>query len=203
MWSTGGRLMKEELIGKRVRIIDGEKTWAIGKSGVIENVIYNYDISNFEDQVRYVVRLDDMDPNKPPYGKVSFAFEEFEILPEKDIQEGDPVNHPSHYTDGKFEVIDFLETKGLWKNFYYANAVKYICRAGKKNPDKKQEDLNKAVWYLNRYLEFSKESLGISIDANEFIKDKGLDGKPGGIAISLILEDKPELAIEALKIKDI
>lgn len=60
----------------------------------------------------------------------------------------DVVNHPSHYTDGKVEVIDFIEQKNL--NFHRGNAVKYIARAGKKDPAKEVEDLRKAVWYLNR-----------------------------------------------------
>ena len=60
----------------------------------------------------------------------------------------DIVNHPSHYTDGKIEVIDFIEQKNL--NFHRGNAVKYIARAGKKDPAKEVEDLRKAVWYLNR-----------------------------------------------------
>lgn len=60
----------------------------------------------------------------------------------------DIVNHPSHYTDGKIEVIDFIEDKGL--NFHRGNAVKYISRAGKKEPAKEIEDLEKAVWYLQR-----------------------------------------------------
>lgn len=60
----------------------------------------------------------------------------------------DPVNHPSHYTSGKIEVIDFIEDQKL--NYHCGNAVKYICRAGKKNPDKVVEDLQKAIWYLIR-----------------------------------------------------
>lgn len=60
----------------------------------------------------------------------------------------DPVNHPSHYTDGRIEVIDFIEDKGL--GFHLGNAVKYIARAGKKDPDKAVEDLGKARWYLDR-----------------------------------------------------
>ena len=62
--------------------------------------------------------------------------------------ENDIVNHPSHYTDGKIEVIDFIEDKGL--NFHRGNAVKYIARAGKKNPEKEIEDLKKARWYIER-----------------------------------------------------
>ena len=65
-------------------------------------------------------------------------------------QLNDPVNHPSHYTDGKIEVIDFIDDKGL--NFNRGNVVKYVVRAGKKeadNPAKELEDLRKAAWYLN------------------------------------------------------
>lgn len=60
----------------------------------------------------------------------------------------DPVNHPSHYTDGKIEVIDFIEDKKL--GFCLGNAVKYISRAGKKDKLKEIEDLNKAKWYIER-----------------------------------------------------
>lgn len=63
----------------------------------------------------------------------------------------DVVNHPIHYTDGKIEVIEFIEDKQL--NFHRGNAVKYICRAGKKNPDKEVEDLQKARWYIEREIQ--------------------------------------------------
>lgn len=59
---------------------------------------------------------------------------------------GDPVKHPSHYTDGKIETIHFIEDKQL--NFSRGNAVKYIVRAGKKDPAKEVEDLKKAIQYL-------------------------------------------------------
>lgn len=63
----------------------------------------------------------------------------------------DIVNHPSHYTDGKIEVINFIEDKGL--NFHRGNAVKYIARAGKKDPTKEIEDLKKAEWYIHREIQ--------------------------------------------------
>lgn len=63
----------------------------------------------------------------------------------------DNVNSPSHYTDGKIEVIDYIEDKNL--NFHLANVVKYVSRAGKKDPDKKLEDLKKARWYLDRHIQ--------------------------------------------------
>ena len=67
----------------------------------------------------------------------------------------DAVNHPAHYTDGKIEVIDYIEDKKL--GYHLGNAVKYISRAGKKNPEKEIEDLEKAVWYIQRQIRKLKE----------------------------------------------
>jgi hypothetical protein len=66
------------------------------------------------------------------------------------ITENDPVSHPSHYTSGKIEVLDFIEDQKL--GFHRGNAVKYIARAGKKDPDKVVEDIRKAIFYLERYI---------------------------------------------------
>lgn len=63
----------------------------------------------------------------------------------------DPVNHPSHYTSGKIECIDFILDKKL--NFCRGNVVKYVVRAGLKDPSKEIEDLEKAAFYLNREIE--------------------------------------------------
>ncbi len=66
----------------------------------------------------------------------------------------DKVNHPSHYTYGKIEVINFIEqvTKDYKPELAFAigNAIKYISRANRKNG---KEDLDKARWYLNRAFE--------------------------------------------------
>ena len=56
----------------------------------------------------------------------------------------------THYTFGSIEVIDVIE--GLKLPYHLGNAVKYIARAGHKDPAKTTEDLRKAVWYLNRYI---------------------------------------------------
>lgn len=60
----------------------------------------------------------------------------------------DAVNHPSHYTRGKIEVIDFIEDQQL--PYHLGNVIKYIARAGYKGD--KLEDLKKARWYLDRYI---------------------------------------------------
>ena len=62
----------------------------------------------------------------------------------------DPINHPRHYTSGRIEVIEFIEDQKL--PFHLSTALKYICRAGKKDPTKTTEDLEKAVWYIKRYI---------------------------------------------------
>lgn len=66
------------------------------------------------------------------------------------------VNHPSHYNDGKIEVIDFIEDKNL--NFHRGNAVKYIARAGKKDKAKEVDDLKKAQWYIEREIKILEKN---------------------------------------------
>lgn len=57
----------------------------------------------------------------------------------------DLVNQPPHYIfeDG-VEVIDLTEQL----NFNCGNAVKYVARAGRKDPEKAIEDLQKAAFYV-------------------------------------------------------
>lgn len=74
-----------------------------------------------------------------------------EIVENDEEVVNDSVNHPSHYTDGKIEVMDFIEDKQL--NFARGNVIKYVSRAGKKDQNKELEDLKKASWYLNREIE--------------------------------------------------
>jgi hypothetical protein len=61
----------------------------------------------------------------------------------------DSVNHPNHYggKDNPYEAIKVIEAWEL--DFSLGNAVKYICRAGRKSEDS-LEDLRKAHWYLTR-----------------------------------------------------
>ena len=56
------------------------------------------------------------------------------------------VEHPSHYNTGKIEVIDAIADWDL--NFQRGNVVKYVARAGRKDPKKELEDLEKAAFYL-------------------------------------------------------
>lgn len=79
----------------------------------------------------------------------------------------DNVNHPSHYETGKYECIDvMIETQGIEavKNFCICNAFKYLYRHENKNG---VEDVRKAKWYLDKYLELvesDKEKLKKSFE---------------------------------------
>lgn len=60
----------------------------------------------------------------------------------------DPIDHPAHYTRGGIETIDAIEAWEL--GFHLGNVVKYVARAGHKDPSRRLEDLRKARWYLDR-----------------------------------------------------
>lgn len=59
------------------------------------------------------------------------------------------VNHPAHYNQGSMEVIEAIE--GLNLGFCEGNVLKYMARAKFKGTEK--QDLEKALWYLNRRLQ--------------------------------------------------
>lgn len=58
------------------------------------------------------------------------------------------VDHPIHYggRDNPYEAIKVIRAWDL--GFSLGNTIKYISRAGKKDPSKRLEDLRKAMWYL-------------------------------------------------------
>lgn len=64
----------------------------------------------------------------------------------------DMVDHPDYYggKDNPYEAIKVIMAWDL--SFCLGNAVKYISRAGKKDPSKESEDIEKAIWYLKEHL---------------------------------------------------
>lgn len=69
----------------------------------------------------------------------------------------DQVNHPAHYA-GRWsngaELIDITENM----NYNRGNVIKYVARAGVKDPNKELEDLLKAQFYLNREIERTSDN---------------------------------------------
>lgn len=64
--------------------------------------------------------------------------------------ESNPIR-PNHYNGGAYEAINVIEAWG--SDFCLGNALKYICRAGKKDGNDTEQDLRKAIWYLERKIE--------------------------------------------------
>ena len=102
-------------------------------------LIKKFDPHCGDDDWRYI-HLDEPDP-ADPHALVS----------------GDPapemVAHPAHYNHGDYETIDVIEDWSL--GFHCGNAIKYISRH--KHKGAPIRDLEKAIWYLERYLELLKE----------------------------------------------
>ena len=79
--------------------------------------------------------------------------------PAKDITDRvvtlSPGPRPVYYggQSNPYEVFKVLEAWGLDRDFYLGNVIKYVVRAGKKNPGKYKEDLEKAIVYLQKRIE--------------------------------------------------
>lgn len=68
------------------------------------------------------------------------------------------VHHPEHYggKENVYEVVKVAEAWGLDKDAYLFNVIKYVGRSGKKEGNPPIQDLEKALWYLNRRIEVLK-----------------------------------------------
>lgn len=150
---------------------DSEDIKTVKKLGQIE--------AHIDGLYRFVNKLDDNEINKyineirgeiSFLDKVTFLYQENEYILEKStklleqLEEviknlysliekngNDPVNHPKHYTQHPsgvecVEITELLEGS-------LANVVKYLWRAGLKDNKTLSQDIEKAEWYLNRYIE--------------------------------------------------
>lgn len=71
----------------------------------------------------------------------------------------DNINHPEHY-QGKHECIDIMRVMfgdEAVKSFCKCNAFKYRFRAGRKEGNSAEQDINKAEWYEEYLFEMEKE----------------------------------------------
>lgn len=69
------------------------------------------------------------------------------------LMSGDAVHHPAYYNEG-IECADYIYSHNM--DFFRGNVVKYVTRAGLKDPTKYKEDLEKARWYLNYLIEHAE-----------------------------------------------
>jgi hypothetical protein len=60
------------------------------------------------------------------------------------------IERPDYYRVTNIEAIDVIEA---WKlGFHLGNVIKYVARDGQKEP--LIDDLKKARWYLDRYIDY-------------------------------------------------
>ena len=81
------------------------------------------------------------------------------------------VNHPDHYNRGMECIDEMIAVFGIEavKNFCICNVWKYRYRASDKNG---QEDLDKADWYMKKYVELSESQKTHDRDlVDEYIKN--------------------------------
>ena len=106
--------------------------------------------SNVMEYSRVVWQRDQDEPFLTPECTLNDQYAEIEQVRQA---AKDNVNHPSHYTQGKVECIDALESATIGKSgieaVCVANVIKYLWRYEEKNG---VEDVKKAQFYLNRLL---------------------------------------------------
>lgn len=105
---------------------------------------------------------------------------------EKEI---DYVNHPPHY-EGNIECIDaMLQQFGTEAvmNFCLLNAFKYLFRCNKKH-DNPSIDVQKAQWYINKYLSLYNDKALNGLDSlvNVYTPQEVIDS---GVSTDLTLEN--------------
>lgn len=78
------------------------------------------------------------------------------------------ISHPERYGgDTTYECIKVLEAwlpTEQYKGFLRGNALKYLCRVGKK--DETVQELKKARFYLDKYIEFEETN------GNEYVNKR-------------------------------
>ena len=134
-WERAGHdgLVGRYLVGR----LDGEVFTLVKVFGSGPDRIDAKNIQEMRDGERWHLLIPVPEKAQPP----SFGAE-FELGKPSD----DNVNHPKHYTSHPSGVECITITRHM--NFNCGNAVKYVWRAGLKDPENPIEDLKKAIWYL-------------------------------------------------------
>ena len=117
---------------------------------IVDGVCF-FDGADIEE--RYAESVKDEVPDEEVPKELHPAVEKF-----KKLLDDTMVNHPPHYTAGKVECIDALESATVnltgIEAVCTANAIKYLWRWKQKNG---VEDLRKAQWYISRLIAVCEE----------------------------------------------
>lgn len=71
------------------------------------------------------------------------------------------VEHPAHYNHGWIEHCEVVEDQGWADGYYPAQVSKYLYRAGRKPGVSAEIDLQKAKWYLDRWIAWRQHGRAI------------------------------------------
>ena len=129
--------------------------WLVDTMHPNNRFIFEYTVDNISEKSisDEITKLNDYEYAKFIYGKV---VRDQDSGNNSENVAKDPVNHPTHYETGKFECIDVMrEVLGdsVVKDFCITNSFKYIYRNKRKNG---VEDIKKAKWYIDKYLELEE-----------------------------------------------
>jgi len=129
--------MSKIKVGDGVEVIGGPFKNFLGCTGKV------YDTHDGDLEIKFVIHPFD-DP-------IYILYKPSEL---KKVSEGDNVNNPSHYGQGKIEAIEYIEdflSTEEYIGYLRGNIGKYLHRWRFKG--KPVEDLKKANWYLDRLIE--------------------------------------------------
>lgn len=160
--------------GKVIQVLkdwlEENKTLAYEHNLAIEELGWLYGTSMISEslfQIHKVIKeenlgedIEDIRIKPEPIPSEAITPADFSFLGDDEPEE-DLVNHPKHYKLANgIEAIDLMEMTSTPPEFcghLRNNALKYIIRAGKKDPSKFVEDLDKAIWYLTKLKDYYKK----------------------------------------------
>lgn len=121
----------------------------------MQKLIKSGEVVKSEDRIdgAYLYRLADYSPTPKPVVECS-PLRLDNVIKHLAEKKADMVNAPAHYTSGKVECIDAIEsmlTRDEFIGFLRGNILKYQWRYKIKNG---VEDLKKAQWYFDRLIKF-------------------------------------------------
>ena len=102
----------------------------------------------------------------------------------------DPVEHPKHYNTGVIETADYIRDKlndDEWRGYIKGNVLKYVSRERHKGG---LEDMRKAAWYLNKYIELEQMNATASTVEKRTTSSTKRTGRSGMDAKSRLLQEK-------------
>ena len=122
---------------------------------------YFNDYSNFRTDNYNMTDNSYSDNNRRMTDREADAYYEdyMERMEEAKKLDPDMVNNPDHYTHNGIEAIDVIEAKltdEQFQGYLQGSVMKYLLRSNYKG--KRNEDLNKAQWYLNCLVDGTDDS---------------------------------------------